>query len=185
MRAVSNAVRQTSSKQLLTDSMYPYAHTIGSAHPMTFRSSWLEGAVNGVWQALLARKAIMNASEKAMVLARVKYWLEHGVEVRIFTARATELENIPAIQDWLEKECGLPRTMVVTCIKTYDIVELWDDRARQVVQNTGQSLCGGNDYWSCEHCYWSVSAPISVHPECRECRVGVEYTHYLRRGCKQ
>ena len=40
------------------------------------------------------------------------------------------------IQDYLEKECGLPR-LEVTNIKTTSMKALYDDRAFHVVRNTG------------------------------------------------
>ena len=69
---------------------------------------------------------------------------EDRLDVRIFTARvAGDREGINArtskilIQDWLEKECGLPR-LEVTNVKDFHMVELYDDRAVQVVFNTGE-----------------------------------------------
>lgn len=77
------------------------------------------------------------------MLARVKVWLEQGVEVRIFTARVSNtpergrsIEAITAIiQDWCEKHVGV--RLPVTNAKDYGMIELWDDRAVQVEPNTG------------------------------------------------
>ncbi len=70
--------------------------------------------------------------------------LKDDIEVRIFTARvAGDREGIEPratkklIQDWLEKECHLPR-LEVTNIKDFGMVELYDDRAVQVEFNTGE-----------------------------------------------
>lgn len=67
---------------------------------------------------------------------RVKAWLAEGVRVKIFTARAAGGQKvIKAIQDWCEEHVGA--RLEVTCIKDYGMIELWDDRAVQVVCNTG------------------------------------------------
>jgi len=75
----------------------------------------------------------------------VRRWIDvDKIEVRIFTARvAGDRDGIPVrtsiklIQDWLEEECKLPR-LVVTNMKDFGMVELYDDRAVQVVFNTGE-----------------------------------------------
>lgn len=66
---------------------------------------------------------------------RVKDWLSKGIKVVIFTARASTPEAIPYIEAWTKKHFG--RVIPVTNKKTFDIVELWDDRAVQVLPNTG------------------------------------------------
>lgn len=86
------------------------------------------------------------------MLDRVKKWVAKGVDVRIFTARGAWLfdtckvsgvvftrEMVSSnIQDWLERQ-GLPR-LKVTNRKDYRMVELWDDRAIQVIPNTGRTV---------------------------------------------
>lgn len=78
------------------------------------------------------------------MLARVARWIEEGREVRIFTARMSiedkdeRLFCMRVIQDWLETH-GLPR-LLVTCIKDFAMIELWDDRAVQVRMNTGEPV---------------------------------------------
>lgn len=79
-----------------------------------------------------------------MVL-RVKAWLEEGKDVRIFTARVSresikdgtwpESDVRGAIALWCREHLG--RALPVTHEKDYHMVELWDDRAVQVVPNTG------------------------------------------------
>lgn len=83
---------------------------------------------------------------------RILKWLEEGKEVRIFTARVayetdrcfvtgvdfTRQDVVLLIQDWL-KNNGLPR-LAVTHEKDFKMIELWDDRAIQVVKNTGRTL---------------------------------------------
>lgn len=78
------------------------------------------------------------------MVKRVREWLESGTEVRIFTARVgpqrddvpEELQQIrEAIEAWCVQHIG--RKLEVTAQKDYGMVELWDDRAVQVIPNTG------------------------------------------------
>lgn len=80
-----------------------------------------------------------------LMVERVKQWLFEGREVKIMTARVSQsvyrprpedvYRTIIAIQDWCELHIGA--RLEVTCIKDFAMVELWDDRAVQVVANTG------------------------------------------------
>jgi hypothetical protein len=72
------------------------------------------------------------------MMDRVKDWLADGKKVKIFTARAVDKEQIPAVEEWL-KENGL-EGLPVTCIKGKDGEEFWDDRAVKVERNTGKVL---------------------------------------------
>lgn len=81
------------------------------------------------------------------MLERVRGWLAEGREVRIFTARVCDNDDLPdapmvargIIRNWLFEHGltvgGVP--LQVTNVKDYQMVELWDDRAVQVEQNTG------------------------------------------------
>jgi hypothetical protein len=85
------------------------------------------------------------------MIARVKAWLEQGIEVRIVTARvgqcgrsnsdgvvddeAFATEQYRMIQEWCVKNIG--QALEVTCSKDFMMLELWDDRARRVETNTG------------------------------------------------
>lgn len=83
------------------------------------------------------------------MVERVKKMLEDGVDVRIFTARVyepmdasglapepiTRRDARQAIEAWCLKHIG--RVLPVTNIKDYAMVTLYDDRAIQVIQNTG------------------------------------------------
>jgi len=80
---------------------------------------------------------------------RIKKWLEAGEEVKIVTARLGKAtlqvcnereENVvKAIQDWTEEHIG--ERLEVTCEKDIGMVELWDDRAIQVLPNKGDRVC--------------------------------------------
>ena len=72
------------------------------------------------------------------MISMIKQWIQDGIEVIIFTARATDPKNIPAIEKWLERN-DLPK-LKITNIKTPDIARIYDDRAVQVRKNTGELL---------------------------------------------
>lgn len=74
------------------------------------------------------------------MVARVQKYLALGRDCRIMTARANpEAENylrqVMLIQSWTLKHIG--KALPVTNAKDYSMVELWDDRAVQVIPNTG------------------------------------------------
>lgn len=70
-----------------------------------------------------------------LMLRRVRAWLEAGYTVKIMTARASVSGGAAPVSQWLEKH-GLP-DLEVTNQKDFEMIELWDDRAVQVVANTG------------------------------------------------
>jgi hypothetical protein len=74
----------------------------------------------------------------AAMMLRVQRWVSLGIDVRIFTARACDPEQIPLVQDWCERY-GLPR-LPVTNVKDFAMFQLWDDRAVSVGRNNGQIL---------------------------------------------
>lgn len=69
------------------------------------------------------------------MLARVKKWLSEGKDVRIFTARAYIPEQVPPVEVWCLKWLGVK--LPVTNVKDFAMIELWDDRAIQIIANTG------------------------------------------------
>ena len=79
------------------------------------------------------------------MVQRVKAWLAEKKDVRIVTARvcapfADAYAQVLAIDAWCEKHLGTK--LRVTCAKDYRMIELWDDRAVQVVKNTGERVDG-------------------------------------------
>jgi hypothetical protein len=82
---------------------------------------------------------------------RVIEWLAKGREVRIFTARVgprsggtKSVEDIiQVIQLWCVTHIGVP--LPVTCTKDFGMIEIWDDRAVQVIPNTGMPVDGGEE----------------------------------------
>ncbi len=93
------------------------------------------------------------------MVERVKKWLAEGKDVRIFTARVFPLGTDQAnrshllfsewrmndaakqqqqIYAWCKEHLG--KILAVTCTKDYSMIELWDDRAIQVIPNTGETV---------------------------------------------
>jgi hypothetical protein len=74
------------------------------------------------------------------MVERIKRWLANGIEVRIFTARWSDVENrlklAKAMHEWLAKVDIPP--LKVTNEKDYGCIQIWDDIAVGVVANTGQ-----------------------------------------------
>ncbi|MEA2061014.1 MAG: hypothetical protein U9P10_11000 [Thermodesulfobacteriota bacterium] len=101
------------------------------------RQAWTGMDLDGT----LARDDTLVSLEKIgkpvpKMVARLKTLMESGVKVKIFTARASDNEQISLIKDWLEKN-NLPN-LEITNVKDYDMVRLYDDRAVQVIANTGE-----------------------------------------------
>jgi hypothetical protein len=76
---------------------------------------------------------------------KVKAQLADGRDVRIMTARASD--NDPKVISAIEKWCvtHLGQKLKVTHEKDPHMDELWDDRARRVVTNTGEFATKGMD----------------------------------------
>jgi hypothetical protein len=95
---------------------------------------------------------------------RVRGWLEQGREVRIFTARVyapdyfepTD-ENAERYREMMDRRHDAKKARIaierfclkhfgreleVTCTKDFSMLELWDDRAVQVIPNTGIRVDG-------------------------------------------
>jgi hypothetical protein len=81
----------------------------------------------------------IGAPIPAMV-ERVKKWLKDGEEVKVFTARAKDKDPkvVRAIQRWCRQHVGVE--LDVVCEKDYGMIDLWDDRAVQVIPNTGEAV---------------------------------------------
>lgn len=68
----------------------------------------------------------------------VRRMVANGIRVKIFTARASDPEQILKIQTWLRQN-GLP-DLEITNVKDYQMERLYDDRAVRVERNTGRIL---------------------------------------------
>lgn len=80
------------------------------------------------------------------MVERVKGWLAEGKTVKVLTARVSDRDPRvradieEALTQWTHKHIG--RVLPTTCTKDYAMIELWDDRAVQVIPNTGQRADG-------------------------------------------
>lgn len=82
---------------------------------------------------------------------RVLKWLAEGKTVKIFTARmhghgallvgGKAEDALTPIQQWCLTHLG--QVLEVTNIKDFGMIELWDDRAVQVIPNTGIPVVEG------------------------------------------
>jgi hypothetical protein len=74
------------------------------------------------------------------MVERVKEWLSHGATIRIMTARMCENPDLwrHRIAGWTKVYLGV--ALEATNVKDYGMIELWDDRAITVEENTGRVL---------------------------------------------
>jgi len=70
------------------------------------------------------------------MLERLQQLIRDGQRVKIFTARATVPQNIPYVKEWLQRQ-GLP-DLEVTNVKDFACLYFFDDRAIEVIANTGR-----------------------------------------------
>jgi len=92
------------------------------------------------------------------MLERVKGWIAEGRKVKIVTARVSNQAQAQQVREalapWFVKH-GLP-LMEVVCCKDYAMVELWDDRAVQVIPNTGTAVVPPPVYMEGQPRPWTV-----------------------------
>jgi hypothetical protein len=106
-----------------------------STHP-----GWIGVDLDGTLAKYDGWKGVQHIGEPipAMV-ARVKAWRAAGREVRIFTARVFGRgadEATAPIVAWCIQHLG--EALPVTNVKDFGMIELWDDRAVQIIPNTGR-----------------------------------------------
>lgn len=77
------------------------------------------------------------------MVMRVQAWHHAGKEVRLFTARASHMTPADKfeMEQWMWHNLGF--VLPITCEKDPGMLELWDDRAVQVIPNTGERADGG------------------------------------------
>lgn len=120
-------------------------------------SGWIGVDLDGTLAHYDGWKGIAHIGEpiKPMV-ERVKRWLAEGRAVKIFTARVDGGEvalamgdkngvahrDVPLVRAYIEQWCleHIGQVLPVTNVKDYGMIELWDDRAVQVIANTGQPV---------------------------------------------
>lgn len=70
---------------------------------------------------------------------KVLQWIKEGVIIKIFTARAYCEKNKSFVRKWLMLN-GFPPTIEITNIKGIDCDLIFDDKAREVIMNTGDII---------------------------------------------
>lgn len=80
-----------------------------------------------------------------LMVERVKLWILAGYEVRIFTARAAHKDPVfdKVLAVWTKKHIG--KALKATCMKDFQMIALFDDRAVAIEMNTGRILGGAAD----------------------------------------
>lgn len=96
--------------------------------------------------------------------SRVKLWVGQGKTVKIFTARMHGhglpdlqggiIDVLTPIQNWCKEHIGT--VLEVTNVKDFGMVELWDDRAVQVVPNEGRPYIHPDES-HCQSCGMSLA----------------------------
>jgi hypothetical protein len=109
-------------------------------------SGWIGVDLDGTLARYDGWQGIDHVGEPiAPMVERVRLWLAKDQKVKIFTARVSaESEReavVAAIHRWL-REQGLP-ALEVTNVKDFGMIECWDDRAVQIIPNTGRRADGG------------------------------------------
>ena len=111
------------------------AERVGSTRPPGF-DSWIGVDLDGTLARVDSWKGMDHVGEPVpLMMRRVRAWREKGLKVKVVTARAGDPVGLAAAQAWLEAQ-GLG-DLEVTDRKDFGMVELWDDRAVQVVHNAG------------------------------------------------
>lgn len=114
---------------------------------------WIGVDLDGTLAHYLGWVSVEHIDEPiAPMVERVKRWLEEGKDVRIFTARvfpgsrvdeAEVVAVVSSIEKWCQEHIG--KVLPITCTKDFGMYELWDDRAVQVIPNTGMRADGEID----------------------------------------
>lgn len=104
-------------------------------------AGWIGVDLDGTMVEYTGWKGITHFGKPLMPMVnRVRQWLKEGREVRLVTARADEngpyyKEFVAAWEVFSEELYG--QVLPVTDRKDFNMLELWDDRAVQMVPNTG------------------------------------------------
>lgn len=108
-----------------------------------FDPAWIGVDLDGTLSYYVTGQGVDTIGEPIpLMLAQVKRWLEQGKRVKIVTARVASTQGSvirvlqrQMVEEWCRQHVG--RVLPVTAEKDHNMVELWDDRAVRVKQNTG------------------------------------------------
>ena len=122
-----------------------------------------------------------------LMLHKVQKWLKDNKEVRIVTARVNSEDNPYAdrqraeIEKWLLKYVG--QKLPITCKKSHNMTELWDDRAVQVIPNTGERVLAlDGQLLSADPEDLHCSAHTYHMSGCAECHHKALFASYVQGG---
>lgn len=111
---------------------------------MSKSSGWIGVDLDGTLAEYHGWSGVSNIGKPIEpMVQRIKAWLAAGRKVKIFTARVASSDNSIArkfIEEWCQEVFGV--VLPVTCQKDMSMIELWDDRAIQVIFNTGARADG-------------------------------------------
>lgn len=84
------------------------------------------------------------------MVERVREMLARGLDVRIVTARADHPDHYGPVYRFCREQFGV--ALPVTDRKDFQMVELYDDRAVQVVSNDGRTIFDAAVAWVSDNC---------------------------------
>lgn len=118
-----------------------------------FKEPWIGVDLDGVLARSTSWQGYNHIGEPIpRMMRRIRRWLREGKIIKIFTSRA-EIGKIGTqpIRRWLRKH-NLPQ-LEITSIKDSGMVELWDDLAVRVEENTGKTCCHYRKNWKVKIIY--------------------------------
>lgn len=122
-------------------------------------AKWIGVDLDGTLAKSVSNRGTGIGDPVPTMLTKVKDWLSRGQAVKIFTARASDSEQVRAIRAWLRRHgiegCG------ITDRKDLDMMELWDDKARRVEKDTGK-LCSGCKPKRANHSRYPMLGALTV-----------------------
>lgn len=106
-------------------------------------SGWIGVDLDGTLARYESKQGIGHVGEPIVTMLQwVKTMLLMGEDVRIFTARVARYPEAvlqrQLIETWCEQHLG--RKLPITCIKDFQMIALYDDRAIGVEKNTGRFI---------------------------------------------
>jgi hypothetical protein len=138
---IKNFIAKAKQEATRDYNLSPVAKDITSLHGPEEKEYAKKGWIGIDLDGTLARSDnILNQSKIGSpvpkMLNHVNQLIKDGNRIKIVTARAADPEQIILVKKWL-KENGLP-ALEITNAKDFGMTLLYDDRAIQVITNTGE-----------------------------------------------
>ena len=141
-KVIATAAAYYDSQKIKYDQVETHFFKAGPAVPCLVRKRLQQGYIGVDLDGTLAHYEGWNhgviGKPVPLMVARIWQWLLQGQEVRIVTARGSDAAELERVYKWLWYTFCL--MIPVQNTKTFRMRELWDDRAIQVVPNTGLTL---------------------------------------------